>query len=506
MNQDFLSEQVNAHGLSIEEVNRQLALFKSGTPFVKLQKAATVGDGIIQLNEQEQSHFVHLFDEKSNELTLLKFVPASGAASRMFRDLETLIGNNEQIDEEALSQNTKDAEAGKRFIENIHSFAFFDSLKNALSKKGFDIDELLKSKKYTDIFTTLLFQHGLNYSAFPKALIEFHRYENEVRTALEEHFIEGLNYGRSGNTVRLHFTIPPEFKNEITDITDKLVSKYETDSIQIEVTFSFQEPSTDTIAVDENNEPFIKDDGTILFRPGGHGALLQNLNQCDADLVFIKNIDNVVPDRLKSTTSLWKKVIAGKLVEVRSKIFEYLNQIDKGMIDGAEIKDFIKNDLCLDPVALGLDVNNTKDLKSVLNRPIRVCGMVENKGEPGGGPYFVVRKDAINKLQIVESSQMDLENEEQANIVQAATHFNPVDIVCMLRDYKGKQFDLNKFTNPETAFIANKSFEGRPLKALEHPGLWNGAMADWITIFIEVPISTFNPVKTVFDLLRESHQ
>ena len=505
MTQEFFIQQIKNHGLTIEEVERQLKVFKKGTPSVHLSKAATIDDGIKVIDHHRQAALSNIFDQNSSTVKIVKFVPASGAASRMFRDLETLVLEHQEIDDTVLNLDSNPAKSGKKFIQDLLEFPFYKKLKKCLEENGYEIATLLKEKKYTPIFKLLLNPEGLNYSASPKAIIEFHSYKDEVRTAFEEHFVEGIEYGSSENVVYLHFTVSPDFEDELRALADDLISKYKKENISFKVSFSFQQPSTDTIAVTLNNDPFIKDDGNILFRPGGHGALLQNLNNVSGDVVFIKNIDNVLPDRLKPDTIHWKKVLGGKLLEIREQVFNFLNQIDANTFNPVEISEYIKNELNLSHPQL--DENPTAELlKFLLNRPIRVCGMVENKGEPGGGPYWVKKEELVNSLQIVETSQMDLNNEAQRKLVEQATHFNPVDIVCMLNNYKGETFELDDFIDPNTAFIANKSYEGRALKALERPGLWNGGMAHWITIFVEVPVSTFNPVKTVFDLLRDGHK
>jgi hypothetical protein len=354
---------------------------------------------------------------------------------------------------------------------------------------------------------------GLNYSNLPKGLILFHDYPEGARTAAEEHLVEAISYARDRQGVaRIHFTISPEHKEKFTELFNRIVGPYEQRyGTRLEITWSHQEPSTDTLAVDENNLPFRNPDGSLLFRPGGHGALLGNLNRLDADIIFIKNIDNIVPDRLKPETFLYKKVIGGFLLEMRGKVFEFLGKAEAGIITEEEISEMAS--FCMKKLSLPLlpdfdELSQSQKLHFLthaLDRPMRVCGMVRNEGEPGGGPFWVRDRNNHVSLQIIESSQVNQGDAAQLAIMQSSTHFNPVDIVCCIRNYKGRTFDLKRFVDENTGFISLKSSGGRNLKAQELPGLWNGAMAGWITVFVDVPVSTFNPVKTVNDLLRAEH-
>lgn len=509
-------KQAIQHGLSKTEVKRQLRLFQDGLPKLKLERPATIGDGILQYNEDKKKQAIKRYQKElsKGELKVMKFVPASGAASRMFRDLETLLNSNRTIDENTLKGDSQPAAAGKKFIKNIASFAFWDALKSALSHNGFDADMLLQKGEYSPLIEYTLTKKGLNYAAMPKALIAFHKNSatREIRTSLDEHFAEGALYARnSDGDVHLHFTVSPEFNDAIHARIDTLKKSYKSDSVQFSVALSHQHPSTDTIAVDNNNQPFKDENGHVLFRPGGHGALIENLNRLEADIVFIKNIDNVVPDSMKGDTVEWKQVLGGILIELREKLFSLRAKLmeNNGSTNLEEVAFFCVNELNMSlPEDFNAKDNSEKAalLLQLTDRPIRVCGMVKNEGEPGGGPFWVNKKTYVNKLQIVESSQIDQNDDRQLEILKQSTHFNPVDIVCSLTDDSGKTFDLNDFVDEETAFIANKSYDGRSLKALERPGLWNGGMAGWITIFAEVPVSTFNPVKVVNDLLRKNHQ
>ena len=391
----------------------------------------------------------------------------------------------------------------KTFFEQIEKFAFYDDLNAACEKmSGKDISALVSEGNYKAVVAALLEAAGLNYGALPKGLLKFHRYEDGNRTPLEEHLVEGALYAANKNgKVNVHFTVSPEhrrlFEALVADKAAVYAKKY---GVDYNVTFSEQKPSTDTIAADMDNQPF-RDNGKLLFRPGGHGALIENLNDLDADVIFIKNIDNVVPDKLKGDTVLYKKLIAGVLVALQQKAFAYLELLDSGRYTHEqviEILQFLQKNL--------EDAELVLYLKEKLNRPMRVCGMVKNVGEPGGGPFLAYNSDGTISLQILESSQIDMDDPEKKEMFEKGTHFNPVDLVCAVRDYKGRKFDLVNFVDKATGFISYKSKNGKDLKALELPGLWNGAMSDWNTVFVEVPLGTFNPVKTVNDLLRDQHQ
>ena len=492
-------------GISEAQIAEQLACFKKGFPFLQLDGAASIEKGILVPTEAELNEYLNAWDAyKGNEKSIVKFVPASGAASRMFKNMFEFLGAEYDLP-------TTDFE--KKFFDNIHKFAFFADLNAACEKNhGKGIDALLAESNYKAIVSNLLEAAGLNYGALPKGLLKFHSYENGVRTPLEEHLVEGALYaaGKTGQ-VNVHFTVSTEhrelFKALVEEKVDEYAKKY---AIQYNVSFSEQKPSTDTIAADMENKPF-RDNGKLLFRPGGHGALIENLNDLEADIVFIKNIDNVVPDRLKEETVTYKKLIAGVLVTLQKKAFEYLELLDGGKYTHEQLEEiirFVQQDLCCRKT----DIKELEDaelviyLRKKLNRPMRVCGMVKNVGEPGGGPFLAYNPDGTISLQILESSQIDMNDEEKKAMFEKGTHFNPVDLVCAVRDYKGNKFNLVDFVDKATGFISYKSKSGKELKALELPGLWNGAMSDWSTVFVEVPLGTFNPVKTVNDLLREQHQ
>ncbi len=503
MFEDSALRQINDHGLNQEIVSEQIENFKKGFPPTKLAAAATVGNGILQLSKSEVKAKTKFYDKTSGNLDIVKFVPASGAASRMFKMLFAFMDEYDGSDQ-AYTKLKEDQSQGSvfEFFKRLDDFAFYRDLDEAISKGGETLAEVQLSKKYVEILTHLLTSKGLDYGNLPKGLLKFHNYGETSRTPVEEHIVEGAQYAKSGDRVQIHFTVSPEHLKKFTKHVSKVTPKYEhLFKVVLEISYSIQKPSTDTIAVDLENKPFLNDDGSLLFRPAGHGALLENLDEVEADVIFLKNIDNVVPDRLKDETITYKKVIGGLLLEMKEKIFHYLTQIDEGDFDGKEIQEFISNNLGyrsereLQP----------EELKTILNRPVRVCGMVKNEGEAGGGPFWV-RNETGQSLQIVESAQVDLEDSKQQNIFHKSTHFNPVDVVCSVKDYKGQKFDLLQYRDPSTGFITQKSKDGRDLKAQELPGLWNGSMAKWNTIFVEVPLITFNPVKAVNDLLKDQHQ
>lgn len=492
-------------GISEAQITEQLACFEKGFPFLKLDGAASIDKGILRPTNAELDSYLQAWDAyKQGEKTIVKFVPASGAASRMFKNMFEFLGAEYEIP-------TTDFE--KKFFANVHNFAFFNDLNAACEKNNSkSIDTLVAEGNYKAVVANLLENAGLNYGALPKGLLKFHSYEDGVRTPLEEHLVEGALYaaGKTGK-VNVHFTVSTEHRELFQALVAEKVAQYaQKYGIEYKVSFSEQKPSTDTIAADMDNNPF-RDNGKLLFRPGGHGALIENLNDLDADIVFIKNIDNVVPDRLKDETVTYKKLIAGVLVSLQKKAFDYLELLDGGKYTHEQLEEiirFVQQDLCCRKT----DIKDLEDaelviyLRKKLNRPMRVCGMVKNVGEPGGGPFLAYNPDGTISLQILESSQIDMNDAEKKAMFEKGTHFNPVDLVCAVRDYKGNKFNLVNYVDKATGFISYKSKSGKELKALELPGLWNGAMSDWSTVFVEVPLGTFNPVKTVNDLLREQHQ
>lgn len=498
-------ELLKSKGISEEQIAEQLACFKKGFPYLKLSAAASVEKGILTPDTNEQKEYLDAWEGyRKTDKVVVKFVPASGAASRMFKNLFEFLGADYNVPQTSFE---------KMFFEKIEDFAFYDDLNMACRKTvGEDVPALLASGNYKAIVAALLEAAGLNYGALPKGLLKFHKYEDGNRTPLEEHLVEGALYAANKNgKVNVHFTVSPEHRTLFRTLVDAKAMAYaQKYGVNYNVTFSEQKPSTDTIAVDMENNLF-RDAGKLLFRPGGHGALIENLNDLDADVIFIKNIDNVVPDRLKGDTVLYKKLIAGVLVTLQQRAFAYLRLLDSGRYTHEQILEvlqFLQKQLyCKNPEIKDLeDAELVIYLKEKLNRPMRVCGMVKNVGEPGGGPFLAYNSDGTVSLQILESSQIDMDDPAKKEMFEKGTHFNPVDLVCAVRDYKGHKFDLVKYVDKATGFISYKSKNGKDLKALELPGLWNGAMSDWNTIFVEVPLSTFNPVKTVNDLLREQHQ
>ncbi|MBP3850569.1 MAG: DUF4301 family protein [Prevotella sp.] len=498
-------KQLAQKGISEQQIETQLGQFKTGFPFLKLEAAAAIGRGIMAPNSDEGRKYVEAWQQyKAAGRKVVKFVPASGAASRMFKDMFAFVDAD-------YDKPTTDFE--KKFFDNIQNFAFYDELDAACQKnEGKGIKALIAEGNFKAVAANMLQAEGLNYGQLPKGLLLFHNYPEGPRTPMEEHLVEGALYAATNGEAHVHFTVSHEhmelFKQKVAQKADFYAQKY---GIHYDISFSEQKPSTDTVAANPDGTPFRNPDGSLLFRPGGHGALIENLNEIEADVIFVKNIDNVVPDRLKGDTVLWKQIIAGVLVTLQQKAFDYLRLLDTGKYSHDQIEEmirFVQQDLCCRKA----DIKELEDadlviyLREKLNRPMRVCGVVKNVGEPGGGPFLTYNQDGTVSLQILESSQIDKSNKVYMDMFTKGTHFNPVDLVCAVKDYKGQAFDLPKYVDPTTGFISQKSKSGKELLALELPGLWNGAMSNWNTIFVEVPLSTFNPVKTVNDLLREQHQ
>ena len=465
------------HGLTPAALETQLKNFREGFPFLPVTRAASCGDGIRVLDAAGIEQAAARYDRAKESLRVVKFVPASGAATRMFKDLF-----------EFVREGRRTAVVGE-LLATRRRFAFWPELRTII---GDDADELRTVEN--------IVAEGLRYGETPKGLVSFHRYGDEVRKAVEEHLVEGAQYAAAGGEVKIHFTVSPEHLTRFEALLAEKIPGYESRfGVKYRISFSVQDPSTDTLAVNPDCTPFRRADGRLPFRPAGHGALIGNLGKIDADIVFVKNIDNVTTDARRSDTVLYKKALAGVLLALQERIFEYLMALE---VPGAELEPiaaFIENELC---VKLPKDYG-TALLRQVLDRPIRVCGMVRNEGEPGGGPFWVAGADGLETLQIAESNQIAPEKRE---LMRSATHFNPVDLVCSFRTSKGGRFDLREFVDPATGFISRKSDGGRELLAQELPGLWNGAMARWNTVFVEVPITTFSPVKVVTDLLRPEHQ
>lgn len=492
-------------GITESQIAEQLACFKKGFPFLQLAGAASLERGILAPDANQQKVLLDAWSAYTQtDKNVVKFVPASGAASRMFKDLFEFLGADYDIPKTPFEQT---------FFAQIANFAFYEDLNEACKRnEGKDIAALLEVNAYKSIVTALLSEAGLNYGALPKGLLKFHTYGDCGRTPLEEHLVEGALYAANKTgKVNVHFTVSPEHRTLFeTLVAEKAGAYSQTYGVSYNVSFSEQKSCTDTVAADADNQPF-RENEKIVFRPGGHGALIENLNDLDADIIFIKNIDNVVPDKLKGDTVLYKKIIAGILVSLQQQTFSYLELLDSGKYTHEQILEILqflqKKLFCKNPETKNLeDAELVLYLKNKLNRPIRVCGMVKNVGEPGGGPFLAYNNDGTISLQILESSQIDMSDPKKKEMFERGTHFNPVDLVCAVRDYKGDKFDLVNYVDKATGFISYKSKNGKELKALELPGLWNGAMSDWNTVFVEVSLDTFNPVKTVNDLLREQHQ
>ena len=507
-------QQIEEKGLSVEKVEDQIENFKRGNVDLDILAAATVWDGIFLYSEQEKYEYISYYEKQKTKLEILKFVPASGAATRMFKDLQVFLEEfkpqSESLPEYLKRTNNTNL---KLFLDNLEKLPFYERALNNARENQPGFDELNRHARKILLVQTILYSHGLGLSNFPKGLVPFHNYEDYVATAFEEHFYEAAKYAEANGKANLHFTISEEhkekFEAEYDDIKSRVTKKT---GVTFKVSYSYQDPKTDTIAVDLNNKPFRSEEGEMFFRPGGHGALIENLNNQEADLVFIKNIDNVVIASKLDEVAEYKKILAGKLLKVQEQCFSYLNSLELQKPSEKNIQgilQFIENELFYsfpEDFDLLSDENKIQQLKFRLNRPLRICGMVKNEGEPGGGPFLLRMKNGEQSIQIIEGAQIDQNDLLQKEIAKNSTHFNPVDIVCGLRNYKGEAFDLTEFIDSETCFITSKTVDGKAIKALELPGLWNGAMAKWNSVFVEVPVNTFNPVKTVMDLLKPSHQ
>ncbi len=489
--------------LTEEAVRRQLATFARKYVPLSLNRPCTVGDGILQIAEAHHDDLIMYYEKEMLKTVVLKFVPASGAASRMFKDWFAL--RDEDNPDEGIVAGT---------LDNIPRYGFYGNLKAAAAKQGMDLGTLIEEKRVGDILDLALGPEGLDYARIPKALLPFHAYGDESRTSLEEHLVEAALYVRDGRGIsRLHFTVSEEHRSSIERFIHLVRPHYEKAfNTAFDISISVQHHSTDTIAVDGDGNPFRDDKGNLLFRPGGHGALLKNLNTLEAPVIFIRNIDNVVPDRLREPTVLYKKLLGGYLLELQREIFEHRRTLEESATDEgrlAEIRGFCEERLLASfsgHYSGSTTEEKRKFLIDRLDRPLRICGMVRNVGEPGGGPFWINEGDGTQSLQIIEKAQVDARPREQIAIWESSTHFSPVDLVCGVTDHRGRHFNLENYVDPDTYLVTEKSFKGETLKALELPGLWNGSMARWNTVFVEVPLITFNPVKTVTDLLREEHQ
>ncbi len=496
-------EQIKSKGLEIKDLEKQYQKFLKGFPPAILIEASTLENSQIKpLKENNLNFYKDYYEKNKNNLEILKFVPASGAASRMFKALFNYVETNQE-------KTPKEIE---NLVKNINKFAFYEDLKEKFKQQSTSLDNEIEKRNYKKIIKTIISLPGLNYGKLPKGLIKFHKYDNFCRTPFEEHIVESINYASTDKGNNIHFTVSPEHIKGFEKLADEKIPEFEQKfNAKINIDFSVQDPATDTMAVNMNNEPFRLKDGSILFRPGGHGALIHNLNKIDADIIFIKNIDNVVPDKKKKIDTKYKKALSGVLLEAQKRIFDFIELLlhspSKETID--EAFNYIKNSLS---IKLFFDENKLninekiEFLVNILNRPLRVCGMVKNEGEPGGGPFLVKQNNYFASLQIIEKAQINTDDKESKKILDNSTHFNPTDLVISKKKHNGNNFNLLDYVDDQTGFISKKSKNGKDLKALELPGLWNGAMAHWNTIFVEMPLETFNPVKTIFDLLREAHQ
>ncbi|HEY4628178.1 MAG TPA: DUF4301 family protein [Flavobacterium sp.] len=506
---DFV--QIYEYGISLENIEKQLFIFKNGISKAILIEPAKVSKGILKLLENDFQQKAKFFDANKATLKLKKFVPASGAASRMFKFLSTFL-NEFDIENESINayiNRKKDSELSI-FIVGLEKFPFFEVVDAKLKEVFPDFNTLERDYKNYYFIKLLLSPDYFDFANKPKGVLPFHKYKTHIATAIEEHLYECAYYSSSRNSSHLQFTVSETHQSQFESVVNSVKSKVEKESgTTITTSYSYQNKATDAISVDLNNNPFRDENGKLVFRPGGHGALIENLNNLDADIIFIKNIDNVIQNH-KESIALYKKALAGILIELQQQVFQYLNEIERAKeADLDEMIAFAKRKLnveILEDFSKYTLENKISYIKNILDRPIRVCGMVKNEGEPGGGPFWVRDSKGAISLQIVETSQVDLANAEQVKILADATHFNPVDLVCGILNHKNEKFDLTHFVDHNSGFIVEKNKNGKPLKGYELPGLWNGAMAKWITVFVEVPLMTFNPVKNVNDLLKTAHQ
>ncbi len=512
-------KDISFRKITPEKVINQIERFKKGMPFTRVVKPCTVNDGITHFDDADVERYAEIFSTAQKSGRCTKFVPASGAASRMFK---LLLGAYADLESKGSADDGDKKLAS--FISELGQYAFYNELKDKMHDEGIDLYDCINSGQVKTILEFLLFEKGLDLSNLPKGLIPFHKYPDGSRTPFhkypdgsrtpfEEHLVEALNYVRDENgRISVHFTVAPQHEDKIKEHINNVIPRYERAGDEFIITYSCQKPSTDTIAVDPQDNPFRDEDGALLFRPGGHGALIENLSDLAGDIIFIKNIDNITTDRNKGLTFKYKKALGGYLVSLQEKIFSYLKTLKEDSVNDQFIEDmfkFLRTRLSVIPeqkISGGTAEEKKQYLIDMLNRPLRVCGMVENTGAPGGGPFWVKHTGGGVSIQIVESSQIDLEKPDQSEILQSATHFNPVDLVCGVKDCDGNPFDLNRYIDHDAGFISVKSKNGRELKAMELPGLWNGSMAFWNTVFVEVPAGTFSPVKTIFDLMNDDHR
>jgi len=499
-------KQIENQGLTFEEVFKQINKLTHGIPPVNIVTAASVGNGIEVISEKDRDTLINLYDQKRAQLDIVKFVPASGAATRMFKFLHEFL---ETYSPEEESLNTYLTEKASKelvlFLNSLQDFPFINNIRKKIRENYPDYKRSTKGMRFYLTVKTMLEEKGLNFNNLPKGLIPFHRYAKYATTAFEEQLYETAFYGSVKDEAYLHFTFSkdhlPYFKAEFDAVRTRVSKKTKT---QFHISYSFQKKNTDSLAFSMENILLRDENGDLVFRPSGHGALLENLNDIDADIIFIKNIDNVSAEEYVEEIAQYKKLLGGKLIWLQKKSFAYLQELQATTVSEErlkEIKTFLWNELNIKDIP-----EAQKDIFTILHRPIRVCGVVKNTGAPGGGPFWVKHPDGRTTVQIVETSQMDLENPHQKTIMGEAGHFNPVDIVCGVRDYLGEKFNLTQYVDHDAGFISMKSQSGKKIQALELPGLWNGSMSEWNTVFVEVPLLTFNPVKTVIDLLNKEHR
>lgn len=484
--------EINERGISEEELAQQVMCFVKGSQPVELTKAATIDDGICKVNNLEGNKYANLYNDRQAELTIYKFIPASGMATRMFKKLLEFL-------------NTKKSNPSSTyFFNNLHKFPFYKDVVIEFHNQHKSIKKLDTLANKLLFLDFLLNEKGLSYKNTPKGLIKFHQYDIYNKSAVQEQIDESIEYAiGKDNIVHLHFTVTPAYRDRFENHVRRYIETNLDDYVKFKIEFSIQKPNTDTLAVNQDNSPYNDKNGNYLFRAGGHGALIENLNDINADIVFIKNVDNVCHQNHKEETVHYKQILAGVLLNTQDQIFNYLQLLKKNKVNLEEVINFVQKRFY---VELCKEKTTAQELFELLNRPIRVCGMILNQGDVGGGPFWVKDEKGKSSLQIIESAQVNIENNEQKDIFLNATHFNPVDIVCGIKDFEGNKFNLNEYVDPETYFITDKSVDGYSIKGLEKPGLWNGAMAKWLNIFIEVPLDTFNPVKSVTDLLNPMHQ
>ncbi len=510
-------KQIQARGMTVDKVRSDLKSVQQGFPSVTIDRPCVAGDGIVVLSDAELERLGSMYAQAAGSREVTKFVPSSGAGSRMFQPLLSGAGHCNGLTEQQLGVK---AEAGDstcrevlQFVSGIRRFSFYHALQSVMARDGSSVENCLDHGQYDQLASYVLTPIGLNYANLPKGLIPFHHYTDDIRTPFAEHLVEAAAYVRDNHqTARVHFTVSADYLGEIRAHIERIRGRYEQSETRYDVRYSVQKSSTDTIGVDLEGNPFRDAAGQLIFRPSGHGALLENLNDLKGDIVFLKNIDNVTLDKLKPETYRYKRALGGYLLELQSELFAYLERLYQAAVNQSVLNDafaFAEHKLLITPPDSLKRAEKDEQLaflKKKLNRPLRVCGMVKNTGEPGGGPFWVEHADQTVSRQIIEAIQVNVQDDGQRASWQSATHFNPVDLVCGVRDFRGQPFDLRQFTDPNTSFVVHKTKDGKALRSLELPGLWNGSMADWNTIFVEVPMVTFNPVKTIFDLLRPEHQ